>query len=122
MLDHILEQRGLKFEDLKPEAGEVDTLMGWLKELQEKQVTVERIHAHVREMIGIVERALVKEPPFEYYFGGLLTRENHKNTYLKARLENYLLLLDFLDSPIKAKQALEEALSRIAPAREEDDN
>lgn len=102
MISNLLEKFGLKHEELN--VAERETLDNWLKVLSEKQLTVEGVKEYIRKMIDGVEMELV---------GSDIPKT--KDLFLKARLRNYLLLAAFLESPDKAKKALENQLKNIKP-------
>lgn len=100
ILSDLLAKYNLKFEDLNP--SEKDTLERWLQELSSREITLEDVKGHIREMINSVEMELSE-----------CNLEQKKDIFLKGRLRNYLLLLAFLESPEKAKQALEKQLKNL---------
>ena len=100
MLDEVLEKFGLKYEDLT--IAEKDTLFSWQEALTKNQLTLEGVRTYIGSMRDGVEQELTKVG-----FG------SKEDTFLKARLRNYMLLEAFLTSPEKAKQAIERALSGI---------
>lgn len=79
-----------------------------LNVLKQQGMTVQKIKENLEEMRDIVEKELVETPEFNYIF--LFKVPNRKQILLKARLQNYLLLLAFMDSPEKARVALERAV------------
>jgi len=99
-LDEFLSKFGIKFETL--EAEERKTLMGWLENLSRKQISLEDVKNYIRQMADSVAKELC-----EYEL------PKKKDIFLKARLRNYLLLLDFLTAPEKAKKSLENYLKNI---------
>lgn len=103
-IDDILERVGLQYEDLKRE--EKETLDQWMQALKQRKVTVETIKKHIVSMRETVERELATSK--------LGTKED---TFLKARLRNYLLLEAFLVSPERAKEALENAIAGMIPRK-----
>jgi hypothetical protein len=105
-MQDILEKFGLKYEELN--TSEIDTLNGWMAKVDSKIVTLEDIKTMILSMRDAVERELINEPEFIYIF--FFKCLNRKQILLKARLQNYLLILDFLTTPEKAKKALERAI------------
>lgn len=100
VMDEILQKAGLKFDDLT--IAERDTLFDWSKSLQSKQLTVGSIKSYIQSMRFSVERELTE------------TGHNSKqDILLKGRLRNYMLLEAYLESPEKAKVALDQALAGI---------
>jgi len=96
----LLAKYNLKYEDLN--INERETLQGWLEDLASKEITLDRVKDYIREMISGVETELSE-----------CDLNRKKDIFLKSRLRNYLLLLAFLESPEKAKQALEKQLKNI---------
>jgi hypothetical protein len=108
-IDDVLQKVGLKYDDLK--VAEKETLERWLGAINQKTITVNGIKEYLEEMRDKVEIDLVVEPEFRRVFFGLIKVPNRKCILLKARLENYLLLLSFMATPEKAKAAMERALA-----------
>ena len=105
IIAEILQKVGLKYEDLT--TAERNTLMEWNRSLQTKQLTIDAIKNHIHAMRFAVERELTE------------TGHNSKqDLFLKARLRNYMLLEAFMDSPEKAKEALDKALSGLVSTKE----
>ena len=104
MLDEFLQKYGLKYEDLdkKGFSGERETLNKWLDTLSKNQITVEGIKIYIQNMRYSVEMELTKT--------GLNKQED---TFLKARLRNYMLLEAFLVGPEKAKEQLVKNLKEL---------
>lgn len=100
MIDALLEKFNLKYEDLSAE--ERDTFNGMLSALDEKNLTIEKIKDYIASMKFSVEQELTK-----------IGYNSKQDLFLKARLKNYMLLSAFLESPAKARAALEQALSNI---------
>jgi hypothetical protein len=102
--DKLLEQYGLKYEDLNN--AEKETLTTTINSIQKNQLTVEKIKEAISVMKASVEQELTKCD---------LTKE--QDLFLKARLRNYLLLENFLTSPAKAKQMLEQMLQNVKSSK-----
>lgn len=99
-ISDILKKFNLSYDDLN--AAEKETLNEWLKKISQTEIKREDIKGYIRKMISGVETALV-EADFR----------SKKDLYLKARLKNYILLEAFLDSPDKAKKALEQQIKNL---------
>lgn len=108
-IDEILSKVGIEEKDLK--VAERDTLDRWVQALKQKATTVQSIKEYLEEARDIVEKELIHEPEFKRVFFGLIKVPNRNQILLKARLENYLLLLAFMISPEKAQAAMERALA-----------
>ena len=100
MLDKLLEQVGLKYEDLNKL--EKDTLDSWVKALQQNKVTPQT----VKDYIGVMRESVEKDLT-------VAKLGSKQDLFLKARLRNYMLLEAFLTTPEKAKVALERAISGL---------
>jgi uncharacterized protein YoxC len=100
MIDEILSKLNLKYEDLN--VAEKETLNQWLDVLASKKLSIEDVKNYVRQMISSVEQELAK-----------IEHNSKQDLFLKARIRNYILLEGFLESPEKAKKALENMLSRL---------
>lgn len=107
MIDEILSKFGLKYEDLN--SAEKETLHQWLDLLSSKKLSLDDVKANIRQMKESVEKELTEIPSgwFTWLLGW------RRDFILKARLRNYMLLEAFLESPDKAKQALENMLARL---------
>lgn len=99
-VDEFLSKIGVPYEKLEEE--ERETLLGWLKNLSERQLSLEDVKTNVRKMADGVAREL-SEPELP----------KKKDIFLKARLRNYLLVLDFLTGPEEAKKGLERYMKNI---------
>lgn len=110
-LDQLLEERGLKLEDLQGEAKE--QYFEWLNMLETQPLSIEDMKSYLSAEKVKIELSLTEEPEFKYHFFGLFKRENRKHLFLKARLRNYLLLEQFLQSPETKKKAIEGYLDRL---------
>jgi|WetSurSiteA1Bulk_404760.scaffolds.fasta_scaffold03796_4 hypothetical protein len=114
MIDELLEKFGLKWEDLdsKGHSGEKEYLLSMLSAVENNQVTLQTFRDHVASMKSYVEQQLVNEPEFNYIF--IFKVPNRKQIYLKARLQNYLLMEAYLSTPDQAKKALEAQIKGLA--------
>lgn len=100
IINDILERVGVKYEDLTKE--EEQTLQTWLVRLQQKEFNINNIKEYIVAMRQSVEKEVSE------------TSHNSKqDLFLKARLRNYVLLEAFLDTPKKAKEAIERSLAGI---------
>lgn len=101
MLQELLDKLGLKYEELN--SVERDTLNSWLQGMSQNQLSVEKVREYISQMKDSVEVEIAD------------TKLDKKNDlFLKARLKNYMLLEAFLQTPEKAKAALERSLAGIA--------
>lgn len=110
-LQELLSKFNLTYETLT--TAERETLKGWIDNLATKTLTVDDIKAYVRRLIEGVERDLagLEEPDS---FLQVFSRRR-RTKYLLARLQNYLMLEDFLSGPDKARKWLEQQLQNIKP-------
>ena len=97
MIDELLKKYGLKYEELTPD--ERTTFHTMLDAIEGKTLSIEKIKDFITSMKYAVEQEIVK-----------VGNDNKQDTFLKARLKNYMLLEAFLTSPEKAKKALEQSL------------
>lgn len=114
--EQILQKYGLTEADLDSPGhmGERETLHSLADKMQKREMTISEIKDHVFSMKYRVELDLVNEPEFiASKILPFIKVRNDKNIYLKARLNNYLLLEAFLEGPGKAKMAVERAISNI---------
>ena len=97
MIDELLKKYKVDYEDLNEE--EKQTLSMWVTAAQSGNLTIEKIREHIELMKTAVENELATSQ---------LGRR--KDTFLKARLRNYLLLSSLLTTPDKLKKTVERAL------------
>jgi|SRR3990167_10424948 len=97
MIDELLEKVGLKYEDLS--SVEKETLNTWVDTLQKGQLSLEKVRDYVSSMKQAVEQELAK--------ADLGTKQD---TFLKARLRNYMLLESLFTTPEKAQEQIENAI------------
>lgn len=95
ILDELLKKRGLTYEELTE--AEKETYRNWLETIEKKTISLEDIKEHIQNMKAAVAAKLVETDE----------KDKEPNIYLKARLKNYLLLEELLNSPDKARRALE---------------
>jgi len=99
-IDDILEKYNLKYEDLLED--EKKTLSEWMENLSKAELTLDSVKNYISRMKVTVEEELTK-----------VGHESKQDIFLKARLRNYMLLENFLESPERAKKALEASISGI---------
>ena len=102
ILDELLGKRGLKYEDLKSDA-ERETLNRMLDSLKTGQLDVGKVRVYIQDMKNAVEHKLARSD-----------LNSKEDLFLKARLQNYLLLEAFLSTPEKAKKQIETAIDNMA--------
>lgn len=112
--DKILDKLGLKYEDLN--VAEKQTFNEMLESLSKSKMTPEKLREYITQLRTAVENELIKEP--EHVRVGIFTFRNDNNIFLKARLRNYMLIESFLQTPEKAKEALERALAGMVQTKE----
>lgn len=105
-MQDILKEVGLKYDDLN--STEKETYYRMLEGLKQHLITPDKMLDEIQAMKYSVEEQLVQEPERIW-----LIIPNRKHLYLKARLQNYMLLESFLLSPHKARKQVESALGRI---------
>lgn len=109
MLDEWLDKKGLKYGDLTPEERQYAT--GLVNAIQTNALTIEKVREAIHGMKEAVERALVETDEFTYFL--CFKWVNRKQVYLKARLQNYLLIEMLLSKPDKLKAQLDAGLNNI---------
>jgi len=100
MLEEFLSKIGVPVEKLEEE--EKRTLMQWLENLSQQRISLNDVENYIRKMADDVARELCEAEV-----------SGKKDIFLKARLKNYLLLLDFLTAPRKARESLEKYLKGL---------
>lgn len=109
MLDEIIAQFGLDKSKLTSE--ELATLTTWSSALSQNALTVKDIYDHVSSMVENIEHELSDPPKSMTDFLFRKKRQAH----LLARLQNYLMLRDFIMKPERARKYIEAQLKRLAP-------
>lgn len=122
IIDTLLSKVGLKFEGNPGDPtvlnyDERDVLLNqWLPALSGKGLSVEDVKKYIQKMKESVEKDLVKlEMAHPSFWSFLFDRK--KKERLLARLENYMLLEDFLASPERAKEAVERYIEELGKKR-----
>jgi len=108
-MDDILKKFNLKMDDLS--SAERDILFGWVEALQQNKMTVSKVKDYITSMKVALEEKLADEPEFVRVF--IFSVPNRNQIFMKARLRNYIMLEAFLESPEKAKIAVEKAVANI---------
>lgn len=114
LLDDILSRAGVTYEDLNK--AEQATLDRMLESVNKNEITVDKIREYIKAMRESVSEDLAKQSMKRPSFYAFMFKWR-KDYLLKARLRNYILLEAFLDSPTKAKKAIEEMLSGMGRRR-----
>ena len=112
-IDEILERVGVKYEDLN--ALERKTFNEMIEKVAKTEINNETLKDYISAMKDSVERELSEEPEFVRVW--FFAFRNDKNILLKARLRNYMLLEAYLESPKKAKEALDRAIAGMIPKK-----
>lgn len=107
MIEEILGRFDLNYEELN--VAERETFNSMVQAIEKNQMTPDRIREFIQNLKAGVETELANEP--EFVRVGIFRFRNDKNILLKARLRNYMLIESFLETPEKAKQALDRALA-----------
>lgn len=127
VIDEILTKFDLKYEDLSD--SEHATLNGWLSVLQSNQLDIEAVKRFVHALKGSIEDQLVaiKETPQDWVsivslfipFYGLIKKwyQDQNRLGLEMRLRNIILIESFLESPAKAKEALQRQIASLVSSR-----
>jgi len=110
MMNELLERLGVKYEDL--DKAERDTLHKMLDGASKAKVTVDTIRVHIKSMRDAVENEIYNDSMKRPSFWAFLFRFR-RECVLKARLRNYMLLEAYLDTPERAKKAIEDALANV---------
>lgn len=111
MFEELLAQFGLTREKLNPD--ELATLQNWAASLSSNSLTLREVLSHVEGMAESLERELA-EPPKD--ITAWLFRKR-RQAHLIARLQNYVMLRDFITKPERARRFIEAQLKRVADTR-----
>lgn len=112
-MDEILKRFNLTMDDLTSK--ERDTLFSWMEALQQNTMTLTRVKEYLTQMKTSLIESLADEPEFISVF--IFKLPNRNQIFMKARLRNYILLEAFLESPERAKKAIEKAIGNIKSAK-----
>ena len=108
-LQDVLLKKGISERDLAEE--EIKTLRKWQEQLNNNKLGIEDVEDHINEMIIGLEKELISHKTPKN-ITALLFR-NKRNKHLMARLQNYLLLRDMLETPKKMQQRMENQLKHL---------
>jgi len=97
--DKILETKGLKYEDLRPEERELYNKAS--KDI--KTVNLEQLQEQLEGLLFSLTLELCDTPD--------TSEHQDTNNKLKARVKNYLVLEAYLSAPYKVAKALEKELN-----------
>jgi len=104
MLGEILDKVGLKYDELTTE--ERETLHSWVGSVEQSTMSGSKIKDYIQSMKDSVSLELSDSKIGK-----------RQDMYLKARLRNYILLEAFLETPEKAKSALDRAIAGIVSSK-----
>ena len=99
-MDKILKKVGLDYDNLTTD--EQTTLHGWVSDVETAKMSPLKIKEYIQSMKRSVSLELSDSK-----------LGKKEDMYLKARLRNYILLEAFLETPEKAKEALDRAIAGI---------
>lgn len=111
-MEELLTKFNIKKETLT--ADEKVTLQKWAETLSQKQLTPSEVLKYIESMISPLERELTgyENPPMS--FANLIFR-GRRERHIKARLQNYIMLRDFLTAPDRARSYVEKQLGNFKP-------
>ena len=112
MIDELLKKKGLKWENLTSDEREYATSL--VSAIQSNALTLEKVREAILGMKSSIEQELVKTDEFVYFLW--FKRVNRQHIYLKARLQNYLMIEMLLSTPDRLKAQLEAGLNNVVSA------
>lgn len=95
----------------KLSADEIRTLDTWAKGLSVNKITLADVGGYVDEMIEALERELTGYATPETMVGFLFRRSRRR--HVEARLQNLLMLRDFLTRPARAMKFVEKRIGAL---------
>lgn len=106
-MDELLQK--FKIDRNTLSSDELATLDKWAKALQTTQLSVVDVKGYLEQMIVSLEKELhgYDNPPMT--FANLFFRKR-RDRHMSARLQNYILLRDFLTAPERARTYVEKQL------------
>lgn len=113
-MDELLQKFNIDRKTLT--ADEMVTLDKWAKALSTTQLSVVDVKQYLGTMIESLERELTGHDNPPVTFANLFFR-GRRERHLKARLENYVLLRDFLTAPERARSYVEKQLGGFSAGR-----
>lgn len=113
-MDELLKSFGLGYEDLDTpgHSGEREQLMLMLQNVENSEITVDKMKDHILAMRSTLEKELVTTPETERVWL-FFERPNRRAVILKAQLATYMQLESYLGTPEQAKAAIEEQLRNL---------
>jgi hypothetical protein len=123
-MDKILEQLGMKLEDLRE--GERETLYSWVDNLHTQIITPDSVKVFIASLKYNLEQDLTtyKETPTTWVSFiimfipvlGIMRKwyADQNKLLLEARLRNLILIEAFLSGPDRAQKALDAMIKNIA--------
>jgi hypothetical protein len=109
LFDEVKNLLGNSYEDLNKE--EKDTLLKWINQIENNQLTTEQIKAFISDLKNAIIKDLVEIPEYDKFL--FFSIPNRKHLFLKARLKNIILLEDMLFATDRVKRALENYLKNF---------
>lgn len=106
-MDELLQKFNIDRKTLT--ADELATLDKWAKALSTQQLGVADVKQYLATMIESCERELTGHDNPPVTFANLVFR-GRRERHLKARLQNYVMLRDFLTAPERARSYVEKQL------------
>jgi len=111
-MDELLQKFNINRSTLSRD--EIETLNKWASALDKKQLTISDTKEYIDAMIKAIELELTGNETPPTTFANLVFR-NRRERHMKARLQNYVLLRDFLTAPERARSYVEKQLASLKP-------
>lgn len=122
-LDKLLQDKGLKFEDLNPDEKEI--YFSWNEALSKSKISVDSVRDFITQSRYAIELELTESKDKPQSWISLLTLfipivgiirkfyQDRRESELKARLRNYILIENMLTSPERAEKMIKKQISNI---------
>lgn len=109
-MDKLLNKLNIDRDSMNAE--EIATLERWVSQMAKTQISVKDVENYIGNMINTLERELFgfDNPPLTFW-QHIFRKKRMKHTY--ARLQNYVLLRDFLTAPERARSFVEKQVSNL---------
>lgn len=109
MIDELLKKYNVNRDDMSMD--EIETLENWAKSLNSNELTIPILKNYIDQMVVSLQRELHGYETPKTWLHWFFRRKQYR--HMEARLINYLLLVDFLSAPEKAKKFIENQIKQI---------
>lgn len=109
-MDKLLNKLNIDRDSMNAE--EIATLERWVKQMSTTALSVADVKEYISNIVGNLERELFGYDKAPLTFWQHIFQKR-KNRHIHARLQNYVLLRDFLTAPERARSFVEKQVSNL---------